>query len=231
MNRFTLQLGSAAEVEQAHREFSSNGETAGITELGKLETANGAANFIFSDLDKNWWELTANPKLLFLKCGISHELAGFSLLLALLPMLLRETSVRYEDYKAYLQRLEKSATSSESGSISNHVHFLLETGPTPLGKFMQGLQQSCTQARSAESDFWVHVYSSLLRPRLSSDHLIRPRQDVRRDRQDHLLRGFEVYDELVFSRPLHRKVCRFVPFKILSTKYAVRRYSSVGLGP
>ena len=59
VNRFTLQLGSAAEVEQAHREFSSNGETAGITELGKLETANGAANFIFSDLDKNWWELTA----------------------------------------------------------------------------------------------------------------------------------------------------------------------------
>ncbi|MEX0805062.1 MAG: VOC family protein [Candidatus Binatia bacterium] len=59
VNRFTLQLGSAAEVEQAHREFSSNGEAAGITELGKLETANGAANFIFSDLDKNWWELTA----------------------------------------------------------------------------------------------------------------------------------------------------------------------------
>ena len=58
VNRFTLQVSSAAEVEQAHREFSTNGEAAGITELGKLDTVNGKTSFIFSDPDKNWWELT-----------------------------------------------------------------------------------------------------------------------------------------------------------------------------
>jgi catechol 2,3-dioxygenase-like lactoylglutathione lyase family enzyme len=59
VNRFTLQLGSAAAVEQAHGEFESNRNQLGITELGKLESAGGKVNFIFSDLDKNWWELTS----------------------------------------------------------------------------------------------------------------------------------------------------------------------------
>jgi hypothetical protein len=58
VNRFTLQIGSAAEVEQAHREFTANSASIGITELGKIENTNGNVNFIFSDLDKNWWELT-----------------------------------------------------------------------------------------------------------------------------------------------------------------------------
>ena len=58
VNRITLQLGSAAEVEQAHREFTTNGQSLGVTEVGKLENSNGASNFIFSDLDRNWWELT-----------------------------------------------------------------------------------------------------------------------------------------------------------------------------
>ena len=58
VNRFTLQIGLAAEVEQAHREFTANSASIGITELGKIENANGNVNFIFSDPDKNWWELT-----------------------------------------------------------------------------------------------------------------------------------------------------------------------------
>lgn len=58
VNRFTLQLDSAAGVEQAHREFSKNGQSLGVTDVGKLEDSNGATNFIFGDLDKNWWELT-----------------------------------------------------------------------------------------------------------------------------------------------------------------------------
>ena len=58
VNRFTLQLGSAGEIEQAHREFSTNGAAAGITDLGKLDSVNGKTSFIFSDPDKNWWELT-----------------------------------------------------------------------------------------------------------------------------------------------------------------------------
>jgi len=60
INRFTLQLESANAVEQAHREFAGNGGSLGISELGKVDNTNGTMNFIFSDLDKNWWELTAN---------------------------------------------------------------------------------------------------------------------------------------------------------------------------
>jgi catechol 2,3-dioxygenase-like lactoylglutathione lyase family enzyme len=59
VNRFTLQIGSAAELEQAHHEFETKWNQLGVIELGKLENANGKANFIFSDLDKNWWELTS----------------------------------------------------------------------------------------------------------------------------------------------------------------------------
>ena len=59
VNRFTLELGSQTEVEQAHRDFAASRETIGITELGDLDQTNGNVGFIFSDVDKNWWELTA----------------------------------------------------------------------------------------------------------------------------------------------------------------------------
>jgi catechol 2,3-dioxygenase-like lactoylglutathione lyase family enzyme len=59
VNRFTLAMGSPAEVEQAHHEFATKQNEIGITELGDIHGANGKVNFIFSDLDKNWWELTA----------------------------------------------------------------------------------------------------------------------------------------------------------------------------
>jgi hypothetical protein len=58
VNRFTLKVNSPVEVEAAHREFTANGNSVGVTELGKLETSNGTTRFIFSDVDKNWWELT-----------------------------------------------------------------------------------------------------------------------------------------------------------------------------
>jgi catechol 2,3-dioxygenase-like lactoylglutathione lyase family enzyme len=58
VNRFTLQIGSASEVDQAYQEFKTNRSQLGITEVGTLESNNGKASFIFSDLDKNWWELT-----------------------------------------------------------------------------------------------------------------------------------------------------------------------------
>ncbi len=58
VNRFTLQMDSATAVERAHRDFSINGAAAGITDLGKLDSVNGKTSFIFSDPDKNWWELT-----------------------------------------------------------------------------------------------------------------------------------------------------------------------------
>jgi len=54
------------------------------------------------------------------------------------------------DYKAYLDRLEKYRAQVRVRVYAyclmpNHVHLLLETGSTPLAKFMQGLQQSHTQ--------------------------------------------------------------------------------------
>jgi hypothetical protein len=60
VNRFTLQMDSAAAVEEAHREFSINGAAAGITELGRLDTIVGKTSFIFSDPDSKRWELNAN---------------------------------------------------------------------------------------------------------------------------------------------------------------------------
>ena len=59
VNRFTLRLESADAVAQAHDEFTTNQQSLGVTEIGKLESSDGRVNFIFSDLDKNWWELTA----------------------------------------------------------------------------------------------------------------------------------------------------------------------------
>ena len=62
VNRFTLEVGSPAEVEEAHGKFAAEGRTLGITEVGNLERAGGNTSFIFSDLDRNWWELTAGSR-------------------------------------------------------------------------------------------------------------------------------------------------------------------------
>ena len=55
-----------------------------------------------------------------------------------------------DDYRAYLDRLEKYRSQCHVRIYAyclmpNHVHLLVETGSTPLAKFMQGLQQSYTQ--------------------------------------------------------------------------------------
>src|SRR5205085_2939081 len=55
-NRFTLKLGSAHEVEAAHAEI---GRVKGVTELSPIRTKAGAGSFLFSDLNRNWWEIAA----------------------------------------------------------------------------------------------------------------------------------------------------------------------------
>jgi len=55
-----------------------------------------------------------------------------------------------DDYKAYLDRLERYRAKFHLRIYAyclmpNHVHLLLESGSAPLGKFMQGVQQSYTQ--------------------------------------------------------------------------------------
>jgi catechol 2,3-dioxygenase-like lactoylglutathione lyase family enzyme len=56
VNRYTLAVQSADEVERAHRELSN---TKGVTELGAIEEREGHAWFIFADLNRNWWEIGA----------------------------------------------------------------------------------------------------------------------------------------------------------------------------
>jgi len=60
VNRFTLKLATAEEVEKAHHEFGKAGNAYGITETWELQRKNGDVSFIFSDLDRNWWEVTAS---------------------------------------------------------------------------------------------------------------------------------------------------------------------------
>ena len=62
----------------------------------------------------------------------------------------RKTFLSDDDYRAYLERLERYRAKFRLRIYAfclmpNHVHLLLETGSTPLSKFMQGLQQSYTQ--------------------------------------------------------------------------------------
>ena len=59
INRFTLKVASPEEVGEAHRKFSTAGEQIGITDLEDMRISDGMASFIFSDLDRNWWEVTA----------------------------------------------------------------------------------------------------------------------------------------------------------------------------
>ncbi len=62
VNRFTLKLATPDEVKGAHREFSAAGNKYGVTEAWDLEEKNGQVSFIFSDLDKNWWEVVASTQ-------------------------------------------------------------------------------------------------------------------------------------------------------------------------
>ena len=57
-NRFTLKVASAEEVADAHKEFSTKGRQLGVQDLWDLQD-NGRTNFIFSDISKNWWEVTS----------------------------------------------------------------------------------------------------------------------------------------------------------------------------
>jgi len=54
VNRYTLALASAEDVQNAHREL---GNTQGVTELGAIEERDGRVSFLLADLNRNWWEL------------------------------------------------------------------------------------------------------------------------------------------------------------------------------
>jgi hypothetical protein len=63
------------------------------------------------------------------------------------------------------------------------------------------------------------------------DHLIRPYQHVRWDRQADLLGCFEIDDEFKLGRLLHGKIGGLGAFEDFVYKRAARRYKSVTLTP
>jgi catechol 2,3-dioxygenase-like lactoylglutathione lyase family enzyme len=58
-NRFALELASPDAVAAAHRELADGGASLGVTSLEALHEQDGRAWFLLSDLDRNWWEITA----------------------------------------------------------------------------------------------------------------------------------------------------------------------------
>lgn len=56
-SRFTLEVASPEAVEEAHRAFATSGAPLRITELGDARKDDRGVSFIFSDLDRNWWEI------------------------------------------------------------------------------------------------------------------------------------------------------------------------------
>jgi catechol 2,3-dioxygenase-like lactoylglutathione lyase family enzyme len=59
VSRFTLRLASPAEVLEAHERLRKSGKEIGVTQVDEVRQTNGSVAFIFSDLDKNWWEFTS----------------------------------------------------------------------------------------------------------------------------------------------------------------------------
>jgi catechol 2,3-dioxygenase-like lactoylglutathione lyase family enzyme len=57
--RFVLAVESPSRVEEGHRSFSSSGQELGITAVDPIQRSNGNASFVFSDLNRNWWEVTS----------------------------------------------------------------------------------------------------------------------------------------------------------------------------
>lgn len=60
LQRYTLTVGSAADVVAAHRWLEESGKKLGVTELGDLQESGGATAFMLSDPDQNWWEITGS---------------------------------------------------------------------------------------------------------------------------------------------------------------------------
>jgi catechol 2,3-dioxygenase-like lactoylglutathione lyase family enzyme len=59
LQRYTITVRSPDAVAEAHRWLMTTGAELGVTELGAIEERGGAASFILSDPDRNWWEITS----------------------------------------------------------------------------------------------------------------------------------------------------------------------------
>lgn len=57
--RFVLALESASKVEEAHHWFSNSAEPLGLSTVDPIQRSEDVARFIFSDLNRTWWEVTS----------------------------------------------------------------------------------------------------------------------------------------------------------------------------
>lgn len=57
--RFTLSVETRDAVYEAYRTFQANREKWRLTHLEEVNETSDDAFFLFSDLNKNWWEITA----------------------------------------------------------------------------------------------------------------------------------------------------------------------------
>lgn len=75
----------------------------------------------------------------------------------------QHTFLRPEDYEAYLERVARYHRSCgvflyAYCLMPNHVHLLVQTGETPLARFMQGVQQTYTQYFNREHGKVGHAF-------------------------------------------------------------------------
>jgi catechol 2,3-dioxygenase-like lactoylglutathione lyase family enzyme len=58
--RFALQVESPAALAEAHRGLKEHGEQLGVTELEEIKETGDSVSFMFSDPDRNWWEVRSS---------------------------------------------------------------------------------------------------------------------------------------------------------------------------
>jgi REP element-mobilizing transposase RayT len=121
----------------------------------------------------------------------------------------RKTFYDDQDYRVYLDRLARyrqryGYTVHAYCLMPNHVHLLVESGRSPLGKFMQGLQQSYSQYFNLRHRKVGHVFQGryqaivcqkddYLLELLRYIHLNPVRSGLAKDLKDYAYSGHEAY--------------------------------------
>jgi catechol 2,3-dioxygenase-like lactoylglutathione lyase family enzyme len=57
LQRYTVTVGSAAALSEAHRQFQARKEDFGLHEITEIAQRDGVQSFLLSDVDRNWWEI------------------------------------------------------------------------------------------------------------------------------------------------------------------------------
>jgi catechol 2,3-dioxygenase-like lactoylglutathione lyase family enzyme len=57
LQRFTIAVGSAVKLREAHQALDARHKEFAITDLGEIEHKSDGKSFLLCDLNKNWWEI------------------------------------------------------------------------------------------------------------------------------------------------------------------------------